>query len=74
VGKISGGSGRNIIPEEARLQVETRGETTQIDRYMAERAAEVAKGAAEMGGVRCEILRMGEAAAASSDADLAGRV
>ncbi len=74
VGKMTAGTGRNVIPSEAHLLIETRGETSEIDRYMVERAEAVLRGAAKMCGTDCDIVRMGEAANAVSDEDLVRRV
>lgn len=61
VGTIHGGSGRNVIADEAKLEIEVRGETTAINEYMTEYALNVLKGAAAMHGVECEVKVMGAA-------------
>lgn len=38
VGTIHGGSGRNVIADEALMEIEVRGETTEINEYMSEYA------------------------------------
>ena len=43
VGTLQAGSGRNVIPDHAFMQVEVRGETTEINTYMEEQAARSAK-------------------------------
>lgn len=48
VGFLQGGSGRNIIPSQATMQIETRGETTEINDYMYKKATSIVRGAAEM--------------------------
>ena len=50
VGTISGGTGRNVVADRAVLQLETRGETTEIERTVFGRAMSSLKGAAEMFG------------------------
>ncbi|PTM59060.1 amidohydrolase [Desmospora activa] len=65
VGVLQAGSGRNIIPASALLKVETRGETSEINHFMYERALQVIQTAAAMHNVKEEIKMMG--AAQSSD-------
>ena len=46
MGTIHGGSGRNVIADEALMEIEVRGETTEINEYMSEYARNVLNGAA----------------------------
>ncbi|ELY60431.1 amidohydrolase [Natronococcus amylolyticus DSM 10524] len=80
-GVVEGGSAANVIPEEARIVAEVRGETTELMEYMYEKAERVMRSAAEMHD--CEVdLEIGAAApSATSDqalvdvvADVAGSV
>lgn len=48
VGKMIAGSGRNIIPGDAHLEIETRGETQEINDYMLTEAERIIKAAASM--------------------------
>ncbi|MDN4608121.1 amidohydrolase [Sporosarcina highlanderae] len=66
VGKLCGGSGRNIIPQSAEMEVETRGETTDINEYMFRKAKMIIKGAAQMYDIDYEIEIVGEAKTSSS--------
>lgn len=59
VGKMIAGSGRNIIPEDAYLEVETRGETAEIGKYMLEEATRITRAAATMHHVTCNIDDVG---------------
>lgn len=70
VGTISGGSGRNVVADQAVLQLETRGETTEIERTVFGRAMSSLRGAAEMFGCTVDTKIMGSASGADSDADL----
>ena len=74
VGRLTAGTGRNVICPEARLAVETRGATTALNAYMRDRAARVLASSAEMYECAMEIVAMGEAESATSDAALAARV
>ncbi|MGJ9457700.1 amidohydrolase [Oceanobacillus sp. CF4.6] len=59
VGKMVAGSGRNIIPGDAYMEIETRGETQEINIYMLNEAARIIKAAADMHQVTCEITPVG---------------
>ncbi|WP_337017784.1 amidohydrolase, partial [Oceanobacillus massiliensis] len=59
VGKMVAGSGRNIIPGEAYLEVETRGQTQEISTYMLQEATRIIKAAADMHQVTCTITPVG---------------
>ena len=70
VGTISGGTGRNVVADRAVLQLETRGETTEIERTVFGRAMSSLKGAAEMFGCTVDTKIMGSASSADSSAEL----
>ena len=74
VGRLSAGTGRNVVPDRADMQVEVRGETTEINQYMAGQARAVCEGAAAMQGCECRITVAGEAESQRSDLALIGRV
>lgn len=61
VGVLQGGSGRNVIPGQAVMKVETRGATNDINEYVWQRAQAVVKAAAEMYDVEVGITLMGAA-------------
>lgn len=67
VGSIHGGTGRNIVADEAILTMEVRGETTRINEYMSRRACEVCNAAAAMEGCSCQIIKEGYAPSQISD-------
>lgn len=48
VGKLEGGQGRNVIPANARMFMETRGYTSELDEYMAKEAMRILEAAAAM--------------------------
>lgn len=74
VGMLRAGTGRNVIPDEAVMQIEVRGETTEINDFMAESAVEICRGAAAMQGCECEIVTMGAAESQHSDEALIERI
>jgi aminobenzoyl-glutamate utilization protein A len=74
VGRLVAGTGRNIIPPEADMMVETRGATEELSEYMFRRALAVIEGAALTQGCTWTVREMGGAQSAWSDAALAERV
>ncbi|WP_327051567.1 amidohydrolase [Halomicrococcus gelatinilyticus] len=66
-GKVGGGTATNIIPEQAFIEGEVRGETTELKDYMKERAGEVVEGAAATHGCEVDRTAVGEAPSAESD-------
>ncbi|MBE6960909.1 MAG: amidohydrolase [Ruminococcaceae bacterium] len=74
VGTLNAGSGRNVIADEAKMEIEVRGENTEINQYVSDYAVSVLENAAKMHGCTCEIKLMGAADSLSSDRELAERV
>ena len=74
VGTLHAGTGRNVIPDRAVMQLEVRGETTEINQYMANMAVAACEGAARMQGCTCEMVKMGEAEGQHSDLPLLERI
>ncbi|ELY43728.1 amidohydrolase [Natronorubrum sulfidifaciens] len=79
-GVVEGGTAANVIPEEARILAEVRGETTELMEYMHSKARHVVRSAAEMHECTVEFSIGAEAPSATSDqelvdivADVAGR-
>ncbi|TYT63227.1 amidohydrolase [Natrialba swarupiae] len=69
-GVVEGGSAANIVPEEARIVAEVRGETTELMEYVRSNARQVLRSAAEMHGCDVEIEPGAEAPSATSDDEL----
>jgi aminobenzoyl-glutamate utilization protein A len=74
VGTLHAGSGRNVIADEAKMELEIRGATTEINEYMTNYATKILENAADMFGCSCSIKLMGAAEALRSDKSLADRV
>ena len=74
VGTLRAGSGRHVVPDHALMQVEVRGETTEINRFMMARTEEICRGAAAMQGCACSLTVMGTAEGQHSDLALIGRI
>ncbi len=70
VGVIRGGSGRNVIPQEAYMELETRGMTTLLNEYMKQEAIRKIEHAAQMYDVHCDWEVVGEATGAESSKEL----
>jgi len=66
-GDVGGGTAANIIPEEAYIEGEVRGETTDLMEYMREKADRVLETAAEMHDCSVDIETKGEAPSATND-------
>lgn len=67
VGVIQAGSGRNVIADYAYMQIETRGETTEIENDLYEKALACIKGSAMMYGCEYQTTIRGSAPEAKSD-------
>lgn len=74
VGVLNAGSGRNIIPSQASMKVETRGETSEVNDYIRSQALAVLEGAAKMYGVEVEINIVGEAKSSMPSEELVDRL
>ena len=48
VGTVVAGSGRNVIADEAKMEIEVRGETTEINEYMKNYAVNIIESAAKI--------------------------
>ena len=74
VGSVRAGSGRNVIADYAKMQIEVRGETSEINEYMEEYAKRIIKAAAQMHDLKEKITLMGSAITIQSDEELVQRV
>ncbi|MFB1066421.1 amidohydrolase [Natrinema sp. H-ect4] len=66
-GVVEGGSAANVIPDEARIVAEVRGETTELMEYMKRRTRRVLRSAAQMHDCTVSIETGAEAPSATSD-------
>jgi aminobenzoyl-glutamate utilization protein A len=73
-GLVGGGTASNIVPEEAFIEGEVRGETTELMEYMDDHAQRVLRSAAEMHDCEVEVAYEGRAPGGESDDELAGVV
>lgn len=79
VGTLHAGLGRNVIPSTAQIQLEVRGETTEINSFYENAVKQIFSGIETMYGVRVELKKVGEAISVPSSkalsailADVAG--
>lgn len=70
VGVLNAGEGRNVVPPNAYMKIEVRGESADLASYVYSRAEEIIRGAAQMYGVEASVSKEGETIAAFSDDDL----
>lgn len=61
VGILQAGTGRNVIPQDALLKLETRGEDSELNEYMQQEATRIIQSSANMYGVETQITKMGAA-------------
>lgn len=61
VGELHAGTGRNIIANQAKLKVETRGETSAINQYVKDQVESIIAGAAKMYQINYDMEVVGEA-------------
>ena len=74
VGVIHGGTSRNVVADEVALQMEVRGETTQINEYMHQRALQILRSAADMHDCTVEVKTVGASEAFTCDDAVMDRV
>lgn len=74
VGKMEAGEARNTIPAHAKMIVETRGETGELNTYMKEQALSCIERAAKEYGVTYKVQFQGESVSAASDEALSQKV
>lgn len=60
VGRLVAGEGRNVTPVHALLQTETRGETHEVNQFMARNVRSICEGVALSYGVKVDIVTAGE--------------
>ena len=70
VGRMKAGSGRNIIADEAVLEVETRGEDTASNQLLKEELCRLAEMTSKKQDVTCEIRVVGDVNTGKSDDEL----
>ncbi len=74
VGRLEGGQGRNVIPPNAFMALETRGVTSALDDYMTREAERIIKAAVAMWDCTHTVAVVGGTKSGASSDAMAGRV
>lgn len=74
VGVLNAGTGRNVIPAEALIKVETRGATSEINEYIYNRAEKIINSAASMYDNNVKIIHTGGSLSGSNSPDLSAHI
>jgi aminobenzoyl-glutamate utilization protein A len=70
VGKLHGGTSRNIVADYAAIELETRGETSELNEYMKKEALRIIESVAVLYDVQYELEIAGEAPQVDSSREL----
>lgn len=70
VGKIIAGSGRNIIADKAFMQLETRGNSTELNEYMLRKSIKILKSSTHMYDTDLKINEVGSSKSLKCSSDL----
>ena len=70
VGIAQAGSGRNVICDHARLELEVRGCSTEVNQYMEDYARRILQSSADMHHCTCSIETVGSAPSVINDSDM----
>ncbi|WP_028042684.1 amidohydrolase [Candidatus Stoquefichus massiliensis] len=74
VGTVHAGTGRNVVPETAKLEIEVRGTSTEVNRYMEIYARDIINASALMHDTVVEIEEMGKAYALNCSEDFMNQI
>lgn len=74
VGVLNAGTGRNVVPANAHMEVETRGASSGINAYMYARAQQIILGAAQMYDVEVKLTQTGGAASGNNSPELSAYI
>lgn len=74
VGRVTAGTGRNVICDHAHMELEVRGMSEEANEFMAEYAGRVLRAAGQMHGCSCEVKLMGAAKNSLNDGELSEKV
>lgn len=74
VGVLNAGSGRNVLPANAVIKLETRGATSKINQYMVEEVKRMISASAQMYDVKVQTTEMGGAAGGNNSPELSEKL
>ena len=61
IGRLVAGEGRNVVPVHAKMQIEVRGQTEEVNQYMTDYVERIVKGNAEAYDVQYQFEKVGAA-------------
>ena len=67
IGTMIAGEGRNVVPAHAKIEMEVRGATTEVNKFMADEACRLVEGISAGYGVKPTIVKTGDAAVYECD-------
>ncbi len=70
VGTLKAGEGRNVIPSNAHMALEVRGETSEINDFMSQQVMQIVEGISRGFDVTYEVQQMGAAVDFTNDGEL----
>lgn len=74
VGRLEAGESRNVIPAHARMEIETRGATSELDAFMVDHVKRIVRGTEAAFDVKAKIEIVGSAANLETDPDVLARL
>ena len=74
VGKLEAGESRNVIPAHARMEIETRGATSDLDAFMVDHVKRIVRGTEAAFDVKAKIEKVGSAANLETDPEVLARL
>lgn len=74
VGTVQAGSGRNVIADEGKMEIEVRGSSTEVNDFVETYARRILQSAADMHGTICQMKVVGSAYSLESDRELMERI
>jgi len=74
VGRMESGTGRNIIPDFSKLEIELRAENLVTENYLWERCNQILDASASMNNCELQIIKMGEAKGAAGNIEFAEKI
>lgn len=74
VGKLEAGESRNVIPAHARMEIETRGATSELDAFMVDHVRRIVRGTEAAFDVKAKIEKVGSAANLETDPEVLARL
>lgn len=74
VGVLNAGTGRNVLPANALLKLETRGGTSAVNDFVVKEAKRMINASADMYDVKVELTEMGGAAGGNNSPELSARL